>query len=162
MEASVGFVVETGGWKWVELGGRSTIVHTCRKTNGWNLTSKPPILQLLKDRNIIWTKKNKNPPFFFWFNMSGQILATSHDLTPNGGLVREIPLFQGNLGWWNIIIWPDMWTFQGFTYMPSWQVNKQRPRPRVSASASARPRVGHRRFQRIIWRRWKRCMSWEP
>ena len=21
--------------------------------------------------------------------------------------VREIPLFQGNLGWWNIIIWPD-------------------------------------------------------
>ncbi len=25
----------------------------------------------------------------------------------NGGLVREIPLFQGNLGWWNIIIWPD-------------------------------------------------------
>ena len=34
---------------------------------------------------------------------SGQIIATSHDLTPNGGLVREIPLFQGNLGWWNII-----------------------------------------------------------
>ena len=30
---------------------------------------------------------------------SAQIIATSHDLTPNGGLVREIPLFQGNLGW---------------------------------------------------------------
>ena len=29
---------------------------------------------------------------------SGQIIATSRDLTPNGGLVREIPLFQGNLG----------------------------------------------------------------
>ena len=40
---------------------------------------------------------------------SGQIIATSHDLTPNGGLVREILLFQGNLGWWNIIIWPDQW-----------------------------------------------------
>ena len=26
---------------------------------------------------------------------------------PNGGLVREISLFQGNLGWWNIIFWPD-------------------------------------------------------
>ena len=38
---------------------------------------------------------------------SGQIIATSHDLTQNGGLVREIPLFQGNPGWWNIIIWPD-------------------------------------------------------
>ncbi len=25
---------------------------------------------------------------------SGQIIATSHDLTPNGGLVREIPYFR--------------------------------------------------------------------
>ncbi len=40
--------------------------------------------------------------------ISGQILATSHDLTTNGGLVREFPLFQGNLGWWNIIIWPEI------------------------------------------------------
>ena len=36
---------------------------------------------------------------YIWSNYS--------DLTrpgpPNGGLVREIPLFQGNLGWWNII-----------------------------------------------------------
>ena len=40
--------------------------------------------------------------------LSGQIIATSHDLTPNGGLVREIPLFQENPGWWNIIIWPDL------------------------------------------------------
>ena len=32
-------------------------------------------------------------------HISGQIIATSHDLTPNGGLVREIPLFQGNPGW---------------------------------------------------------------
>ena len=38
---------------------------------------------------------------------AGQIIATSHDLTPNCGLVREIPLFQGNLGWWNIIISPE-------------------------------------------------------
>ncbi len=38
-----------------------------------------------------------------WHDVFGQIIATSHDLTPNGGLVREIPLFQGNLGWWNII-----------------------------------------------------------
>ncbi len=33
-------------------------------------------------------------------NISGQIIATSHDrFSPNGGLVREIHLFQGNLGW---------------------------------------------------------------
>ena len=31
--------------------------------------------------------------------LSGQIIATSHDLTPNGGLVMEFPLFQGNLSW---------------------------------------------------------------
>ncbi len=30
---------------------------------------------------------------------SGQIIATSHDLTPHGRVVGEIPLFQGNLGW---------------------------------------------------------------
>ena len=53
----------------------------------------------------------------FWINkkmkiyISGQIIATSHDLTPNGGLVREIPLIQGNLGWWNIIIWPDIYIY---------------------------------------------------
>ena len=31
--------------------------------------------------------------------ISGQIIATSHDLTPNGDLVREIPLFQVFPGW---------------------------------------------------------------
>ena len=60
----------------------------------------------------------RSTTFFHFFHGldSGQILATSHNLTPNGGLVisprtlnsaekvtgglvREIPLFQGNLGW---------------------------------------------------------------
>ena len=40
--------------------------------------------------------------------LAGQIMATSYDPTPNGGLVREIPLFQGSLGWWHIIIWPEL------------------------------------------------------
>ena len=41
--------------------------------------------------------------------LSGQIIATSHDrFPPNGGLVRDIPLFQGNLGWWTIIIRPKL------------------------------------------------------
>ena len=31
--------------------------------------------------------------------ISTQIIATSYDLTLNGGSVREIPLFHGNLGW---------------------------------------------------------------
>ena len=42
-------------------------------------------------------KKQKSTVDFFSI-CSGQIIATSHDLTPNGGLVRDIPLFQGNLG----------------------------------------------------------------
>ena len=33
----------------------------------------------------------QNQPF-------GQTIATSHHLAPNGGLEREVPLFQGNLG----------------------------------------------------------------
>ena len=28
-------------------------------------------------------------------HVSGQIIATSHDLTPNGGLVRDHPLISG-------------------------------------------------------------------
>ena len=46
---------------------------------------------------------HKLPRDMIDIDRSGQIIATSHDLTPNGGLVREITLFQGNLGWWNII-----------------------------------------------------------
>ena len=35
----------------------------------------------------------------FWSNYS--------DLALRGCWGREIPLFQGNLGWWNVIIWLD-------------------------------------------------------
>ena len=42
---------------------------------------------------------------------SSQIIETSHDLTPKGSWGREITLFQGNLGWWNIIIWPDIYIY---------------------------------------------------
>ena len=73
--------VETGGWKWVELGGRYTIVHTCRKTNGWNFTSKPPMLQLLKDwRNIMCElRKIKNPPCFSGSTCElSRVLPTCH------------------------------------------------------------------------------------
>ena len=41
------------------------------------------------------------------FASPNEIIATSNDLTPKGSWGREIPLFQGNLGWWNIIIWPN-------------------------------------------------------
>ena len=33
----------------------------------------------------------------------GQIIATSHDIISKNSWEREIPEFQQNLGWWNII-----------------------------------------------------------
>ena len=36
---------------------------------------------------------------YVYIYISGQIIATSHDLTPKGSQGREIPLFQGNIGW---------------------------------------------------------------
>ena len=60
-------------------------------------------------------------PFFFKSHVFGQIIATSHDLTPNGGLVRDIPLFQGNLGWWNIIPFGQMYDIGILALQPaSW------------------------------------------
>ena len=47
-----------------------------------------------------------------WISMSsGQIIATSHDQKPPKG--RECFLFQAKLGWWNIIVWPDVWIIFG-------------------------------------------------
>ena len=48
---------------------------------------------------------------------SGQIIATSNDLTQNGVLVWEIPLFQGNLGWWNYC---NLTRFQWNSYSKMW------------------------------------------
>ena len=47
---------------------------------------------------------------------SGQTIATSHDLTSKGSWGREIPLFQGNVGWcYNLprIILHHWWYFAG-------------------------------------------------
>ena len=49
-----------------------------------------------------------NLQFYFKID-SGQISSRPHatDFPQVVVVEREIPLFQGNLGWWNIIIWPD-------------------------------------------------------
>ena len=36
---------------------------------------------------------------YIYISISGQIITTSAEVTPNGGLVRETSLFQGNPGW---------------------------------------------------------------
>ena len=55
--------------------------------------------------------KERQVPIWVNFGMdcSGQIIATLHDLTQKCSWGREIPLFQGNVGWWSLIIWPDCW-----------------------------------------------------
>ena len=42
---------------------------------------------------------------YVWNHTIGQIIATSHHLTPKCSWGRE--LFQGSLGCWNIMVWPD-------------------------------------------------------
>ncbi len=79
-------------------------------------TEGDPLLVVLK--NFMFT-----PILGEMINFSGQIIATSHDLTPNGGLVREFPLFQGNLGWWNIIIWPDFWLLSRKPTVRTWKID---------------------------------------
>ncbi len=64
---------------------------------------------------IIWVRKVELARHVFVLGLgflnvsgSGQTIATSHDrFSPIASWGREIPLLQGNLGWWNIIIWPD-------------------------------------------------------
>ena len=41
--------------------------------------------------------------------LSGQIIATSHDLTPRGSRGRESPLILGKSRLVNKMIWPDLW-----------------------------------------------------
>ena len=48
--------------------------------------------------NILWNRPEN------WYG-SGQIIATSHNLTPNGGLVKIFSHFEGHLGW--LKKWPD-------------------------------------------------------
>ena len=62
---------------------------------------------------IFWVAKktSENTPSSPINHDSGQIIATSHDLTPNGGSVREIPLFQGNLG----SPWPECFPVVGLS-----------------------------------------------
>ena len=69
----------------------------------------------------------------FWIllaNSSGQIIATSHD--PKWWFGKGNLLFQGNLGWWNIIIWPELiisGVFEcGPNFRHSWR-DRVQPRP---------------------------------
>ena len=65
----------------------------------------------LRGKIVIWLRRISSFNVVLCFIRciySGQIIATSSDLTPKGSWGSEISLFQGNLGWWNNIIWPDI------------------------------------------------------
>ena len=101
------------------VGGKNGPTKKSRLQNGWH-----------GDEDVASSSK-----------LSGQIIATSHDrFPPNGGLVREIPLFQGNLGWWNIIIWPAQ-AFKTFFY-PMFATSWPSGRPAHRRSAVPESGVG--------------------
>ena len=94
----------------------SGIVNPMGSQLQWSTPPKVLALHNLSHRIHVW-------------HTSGQIIATSYNLTPNGGLVREIPLFQGNPGWWNIIIWPDTYLHLSIKVNHSWNGKTYRTRP---------------------------------
>ena len=64
---------------------------------------KPSGLLEVLEGPPVWLEVGKDWMDLIWSNYSN----LTRVFTWNGGLVKEIPLIQGNLGWWNIIIWPD-------------------------------------------------------
>ena len=102
--------------------GFITMFHHHLREELWNFC-QPPSSQI---QDSMESGTNLHQPLVLWKKHrssmeSGQIIATSHDLTPKCSLVREIPLFQGNLGWWNIMIWP-VWSATACLYGCFWFV----------------------------------------
>ncbi len=90
----------------------------------WKRTSElqnPPVVQLQKIRS--WKFR---PETWYWSNYS-DLTRPIYPQKVGGG--REIPLFQGNIGWWNSVIWPDRrnaaafcFKAKAFGWAGSWQV----------------------------------------
>jgi len=114
-------VVFVKGWK---KGGCQNQRNLNASQKNWGLKIGMPfwIFTAKKKKNIFWRKETVQP--FPWFMSPslqgyGPILGTS---TPKGSW-REIPLFPGNLGWWNDIIWADTvlgGNFSPLKYLGKW------------------------------------------
>ena len=61
----------------------------------------------------------RSPSIFRLCDVSGQIIATSAEVTPNGGLVRESHQNPFNSGLGIIQICPDVWMFPAFCFVGS-------------------------------------------
>ena len=89
-----------------EIVSRDTVSMPPPRSLGWCTSTQVLMVEVLELLRFL----------AHMINIFGQIVATSHDLSPNGVLVREIPLFHGNLGWWNII-WPEFVYIYIFTFI---------------------------------------------
>ena len=92
---------------------------------------------------------------FFQISMfgvhSGQIIATSSDLTAKGALVRDIrhPLLSGKSRWrWNIVIWPDSSTI----YQYKWSSLRYQ-----LALRKKRPPAGHKLIRQKFFEKLEVC-----
>ena len=54
---------------------------------------------------------------YIYTYISGQIIATSAEVTPNGSLVRDSPNNALNSGLGIIVIWPDIYMINLETYL---------------------------------------------
>ncbi len=72
--------------------------HSGRCWSWWSQWKEGPVLHRRKRWGL---KKNKIYIYIY--------IDLTRPGPPNDGLLREFSLFRGNLGWWNIIIWPDKW-----------------------------------------------------
>ena len=78
--------------------------------SGWNALYQLSVLhpclgfqtfqQLLSGCDVLCSAESLPTMKSTCIHLSGQIIVTSHDLAKKcGGLIREIPVFQGNLDW---------------------------------------------------------------
>ena len=139
---------------------------TDKKFTKWNLRHRQMVwysrclrslqAKFQKEKNVcISLKKSRFRASDIIPMTAGQIIATSHDLTPKGSVWegKWDPLFQGYLGWWNIIIWPDL------TVDKTWDTTKNTADPWTKkATMSTVILVIHFFLVSIILRQVEKCV----
>ncbi len=92
------------GWPTLYRGPVTSVspVSVTQDLGRWGASGKSASYGFLRPWWVFWSWK-------IWSNSR----ATSHDLGPQKVAEQgKSPYFEGNLAWWNIIIWPERWTME--------------------------------------------------
>ncbi len=81
------------------------IPKTVRRQRGWG--------SWYSNRFFNNNNSNNNNERYIYIYIWSNYSDLTRPKNPNGGELwrKWDPLFQGNLGWWNIIIWPDIYIY---------------------------------------------------